>query len=47
MMNGWGHGALGVSACVTAKEDRYLVDGKLPPSGTVCQPDKQLFPKRS
>jgi len=47
MMNGWGHGALGVSACVTAREDRYLVDGRLPPSGTVCQPDRQLFPKRS
>ena len=46
MMNGWGHGALGVSTCVTAKEDRYLVDGTLPPPGTVCRPNHELFPKR-
>jgi hypothetical protein len=26
---------------------RYLVDVALPPSGTVCEPARQLFPKRS
>jgi pimeloyl-ACP methyl ester carboxylesterase len=47
IMDGWGHGALGTSDCVTSKMARYLVDGALPPAGTVCQQDKQLFPKRS
>lgn len=32
----WGHTAYGVSACATAHVDRYLVDGTLPPVGTVC-----------
>jgi hypothetical protein len=40
----WGHGAIGESACVTARMQRYLVHGVLPPNGMVCQPDKQLFP---
>jgi hypothetical protein len=43
----WGHGAIGQSACVTARWSRYLISGALPPEGTVCQPDKTLFPRRS
>ncbi|HSS68204.1 MAG TPA: alpha/beta fold hydrolase [Nocardioidaceae bacterium] len=43
-LNTWGHGAIGQSACVTVRMQRYLVHGVLPPSGMVCQPDKQLFP---
>jgi pimeloyl-ACP methyl ester carboxylesterase len=46
IMDGWGHGALGTSACATSKMERYLVDVRLPPAGTACQPDKQLYPKR-
>jgi hypothetical protein len=44
-LNTWGHGALGESACVTTRMQRYLIHGVLPPSGAVCQPDKQLFPR--
>lgn len=43
-VNLWGHGALGHSRCVTKKWDAYLVSGKLPANGTVCQSDKPLFP---
>jgi pimeloyl-ACP methyl ester carboxylesterase len=43
----WGHGALGESACSTARMASYLVSGALPPEGLVCQPDKQLFPRRT
>jgi hypothetical protein len=46
-LNTWGHGAIGHSACVTARWSRYLISGALPPEGTVCQPDKTLFPRRS
>jgi pimeloyl-ACP methyl ester carboxylesterase len=46
IMDGWGHGAIGTSDCVTSKMSRYLVGGALPPSGTVCRPNKKLFPKR-
>jgi pimeloyl-ACP methyl ester carboxylesterase len=46
LMDGWGHGALGASACATSAMQRYLVDGALPPPGTVCKPNKELFPKR-
>ena len=45
-LNTWGHGAIGKSACTTAKMANYLVSGALPPPGLVCQPDKQLFPSR-
>jgi pimeloyl-ACP methyl ester carboxylesterase len=47
LMDGWGHGALFISGCATSKMERYLVDVALPAAGTVCRPDKQLFPKRS
>jgi TAP-like protein len=33
---GWGHTAYGRSECTTEHVDRYLVDGTLPPKGTVC-----------
>jgi pimeloyl-ACP methyl ester carboxylesterase len=46
IMDGWAHGAIGASACVTSKMERYLVDVTLPAPGTVCKPNKQLFPKR-
>jgi len=41
-LNGWGHGAI-TNTCVTAAYDAYYVDGTLPASGTVCQPDAPLF----
>ena len=44
-LNAWGHGALGESACVTVRMQRYLIHGVLPPNGAVCQPDQQLFPR--
>jgi pimeloyl-ACP methyl ester carboxylesterase len=47
ILDGWGHGALATGPCVTSKMQRYLVDVALPPSGTVCEPARQLFPKRS
>ena len=45
-MNGWGHGALGTSDCVTRTFQAYLVHQDLPSSGLVCQPNKALFPAR-
>ncbi len=45
-LNGWGHGAIGQSRCVTRTFSAYLVHRKLPSGGTVCQPDKGLFPVR-
>lgn len=43
-LDGWGHGALGESACVASKAEDYLVSGTLPPPGTVCRQDDQPFP---
>lgn len=43
-VDGYGHTALlNPSACVSAYESRYFVDGTLPPPGTVCQQDQQPF----
>ena len=42
-LNGWGHVALGKSACIATYIDRYLVTGALPPPGTTCRPDQQPF----
>jgi len=42
-LDGWGHTALGESACVDAAVARYLVDQELPAEGTVCQPDRRPF----
>ncbi|WP_218004822.1 alpha/beta hydrolase [Actinomadura macra] len=41
----WGHTAYGTSACVTKAVDGYLVNGTLPPVGTVCVGDIQPFAK--
>lgn len=46
MLDGWGHGALGESGCVTKRMDAYLLRRKLPAPGTVCKPDKALYPVR-
>ncbi|SNR74949.1 TAP-like protein [Haloechinothrix alba] len=43
-LDGWGHGALGESACVAARVEDYLVSGTLPPAGTTCSQDEAPFP---
>jgi len=40
---GWGHVALGRSACLDAHIARYLINRTLPPVGTVCRPDQRPF----
>jgi len=45
-LNGWGHGAIGESECVSNIWTAYLVDQTLPADGRVCRPDKALFPRR-
>lgn len=40
---GWGHTAYGRSACVTASVDAYLLNGSLPPEGTVCPANPNPF----
>ena len=40
---GWGHTAYGRSACTTAHVDAYLLDGTLPPEGTVCPANPNPF----
>ncbi|HEY2957497.1 MAG TPA: alpha/beta hydrolase [Actinomycetota bacterium] len=41
---GWGHTVYwGVSSCVDAAVNAYLVNGVLPPAGTVCQPEIDPF----
>ncbi|WP_344636778.1 alpha/beta hydrolase [Kitasatospora cystarginea] len=43
-VDGYGHTVLAnPSGCAAAHEARYLVDGVLPPSDTVCRPDHQPF----
>ncbi|MGH3359724.1 MAG: alpha/beta hydrolase [Nocardioidaceae bacterium] len=46
MLDGWGHGALGESECVTSRMARYLVSQRLPAAGMVCKPDRSLYPVR-
>ncbi|PBC76185.1 pimeloyl-ACP methyl ester carboxylesterase [Streptomyces sp. TLI_235] len=42
--NGYGHTALfNPTSCIQAHESRYLVDGTLPPPGTVCEADTSPF----
>jgi pimeloyl-ACP methyl ester carboxylesterase len=42
---GWGHTVYwGVSSCVDAAVNAYLIDGVLPAQGTVCQPEINPFP---
>jgi len=40
---GWGHTAFGRSACTTDYITAYLVDGSLPPEGTVCPANPNPF----
>jgi pimeloyl-ACP methyl ester carboxylesterase len=40
---GWGHTSLGVSACVDAYVSRYFLTTRVPPRGTVCEPDVVPF----
>jgi len=40
---GWGHTAFGRSACVTEYVVAYLLDGSLPPEGTVCPANPNPF----
>ncbi|MBV2155373.1 alpha/beta hydrolase [Kitasatospora sp. SUK 42] len=43
-VDGGGHTVLGnPSGCAAGHEERYLVDGLLPPRGEVCAPDRQPF----
>jgi pimeloyl-ACP methyl ester carboxylesterase len=40
---GWGHTAFGRSACTTDYITAYLLDGSLPPEGTVCPANPNPF----
>ncbi|WP_434453142.1 alpha/beta hydrolase [Lentzea sp. E54] len=40
---GWGHTAYGVSKCATDHTNAYLLDGTLPPAGTVCPANPNPF----
>jgi TAP-like protein len=40
---GWGHTAYGRSECTTEFVDAYLLDGTLPPRGTVCPANPNPF----
>ncbi len=44
-LEAWGHGAIGQSRCVTNRFSAYLVNRKLPPRRSTCQPDRVLFPR--
>jgi hypothetical protein len=38
-VDGWGHASLFLSECATNTVAAYLVDGTVPPEGTVCEQD--------
>src|SRR5262245_18962934 len=40
---GWGHTSLFASSCVDAYVNAYLLTSRVPPEGTVCQPDVVPF----
>jgi len=40
---GWGHTAFGRSGCTTDYITAYLLDGSLPPAGTVCPANPNPF----
>jgi pimeloyl-ACP methyl ester carboxylesterase len=40
---GWGHTSLFSSACIDAHVSTYLLTSRVPPKGTVCQPDVVPF----
>ncbi|KAH7335773.1 TAP-like protein-domain-containing protein [Rhizoctonia solani] len=43
--NGYGHTSLYMhSNCTLAATSKYFTTGELPPNGTVCETDEQLFP---
>jgi hypothetical protein len=42
-LDGWGHTAIGKSACVDAAIADYLIGGDTPPNGTACAPDTVPF----
>jgi pimeloyl-ACP methyl ester carboxylesterase len=42
-----GHTSLGQSECVTRKVDAYLIRGRLPAEGTVCESDRRPFERPS
>ena len=42
-MNGWGHVSLFLSQCADQAVSDYLLDGSLPPEGTVCDQDLTPF----
>lgn len=42
-LEGWGHTSLFKSLCVDAHVSRYLLSTRVPPDGTVCEPDVVPF----
>jgi pimeloyl-ACP methyl ester carboxylesterase len=42
-LNSFGHAAFGQSQCVVTTVERYMIEKRLPPPGTVCQPDRGPF----
>ena len=42
-LDGWGHTSLFTSVCIDNYVNRYLLTKRLPPKGTVCQPDVVPF----
>jgi pimeloyl-ACP methyl ester carboxylesterase len=42
-LNGWGHVSLFLSQCMDQTVANYLLDGRLPPEGTVCNQDLVPF----
>lgn len=42
--DGYGHGNLGESSCVTEAYREYFISRKLVRNGSTCTPDRQLFP---
>lgn len=45
-LDGWGHTAIGKSACVSDLVRSYLVDQELPDGDPQCKPDDELFDGR-
>jgi pimeloyl-ACP methyl ester carboxylesterase len=42
-LDGWGHTSMFLSACVDAHVNTYLLTTRVPPRGTVCEPDVVPF----
>ncbi|MCW2723756.1 MAG: hypothetical protein JWN35_677 [Frankiales bacterium] len=45
-LNDYGHTSVTLSSCINRYRNAYLIQGQLPPSGTVCQPDHDPFQPR-